>query len=49
MRDFYIRFGRRFAIPSTVQIKHEIMRIVLPDPVQPAMTPANKIPVQPSL
>jgi hypothetical protein len=32
MKDFTIRFGRRFAIPSTVQIKHEIMRIVLDVP-----------------
>lgn len=46
MRDFYIRFGRRFAIPSTVQIKHEIMRIVLPDPGQPATIPASTLPVQ---
>ena len=33
MQTTYIRFGRTCTIPSTVQIKHEIMRIVLP--VQP--------------
>lgn len=28
-KDYYVRFGRRCAIPSTVQPKHEISRIVL--------------------
>ena len=37
MKDYYIRFGRRFVIPSTVQIKHEIMRVVLDNPVLPAL------------
>ena len=34
MQTTYIRFGRKLAIPSTVQIKDEIRRIVLP--VRPA-------------
>ena len=49
MKTFYIRFGRKFVIPSTVQIKHEIMRTVLTDPpmtarpAEPGMGPPTSI------
>lgn len=41
MKDFVIHLGRRFPIPPTVQIKHEIMRIVLDTPVQRPAAPAS--------
>jgi hypothetical protein len=32
VKDFIIHLGRRVRIPPTVQIKHEIMRMVLDAP-----------------
>jgi hypothetical protein len=29
MKDYYIRFGRKYPIPPTIQIKDEIRRMVL--------------------
>ena len=46
MKDFVIHLGRRFPIPPTVQIKHEIMRIVLDAPGQPPAAP-GAIPTSP--
>jgi len=47
VKDYYIRFGRRFSIPSTVQIKHEIMHIVLAERNPPAQ-PAPSAPINPT-
>jgi hypothetical protein len=47
MKDFYIRFGRRFPIPPTVQIKHEIMHIVLAER-DPPQQPADLSPLKPT-
>jgi len=52
MKDYYVRFGRRFAVTSTVQIKDEIGRVVLADrpppatarPAEPDITPRTSIP-----
>jgi hypothetical protein len=40
MKDYYIRFGRKFRIPPTVQIKDEILRFRLAAPA----TLATQIP-----
>ena len=45
MKDFIIHLGRRVRIPPTIQIKHEIMRIVLdapgPQPPAPVSIPTS--------
>ena len=49
MKDHYIRFGRKFLIPPTVQIKNEILRFDLAAPlpsatqIPPAVTPQKDL------
>jgi hypothetical protein len=34
MQNYYVRFGQKLKIPSTLQIKHEIGRMALENPRQ---------------